>query len=61
MAESRKSPILSFPFHSPLGLPSVGRRMGLLFIYIRYMPMRILMVNTSERTGGAAIAANRLM
>lgn len=35
--------------------------MGLLFIYIRYMPMRILMVNTSERTGGAAIAANRLM
>ena len=29
--------------------------------YQKYTQMRVLIVNTSEKTGGAAVAANRLM
>jgi hypothetical protein len=32
-----------------------------LLQYQKYTQMRVLIVNTSEKTGGAAVAANRLM
>ena len=47
-----------FAFFSRLSLPF--RQKNSNFVK-NYQPMRVLIVNTSERTGGAALAAHRLM